>query len=168
MSLGSLVGAVACAPAKGPQPPPFTPDVSPSRSDSEHSDRLAGATTVDAAATVDAREVAAYARARPVFEAHCASCHTDRGGSSDPRALAHFSMDTYPFGGHHAAEIGGAIRGVLGADGSKPTMPKDRPGAVKGSELELVLAWAEAFERAHSDSAHEHHHYDDGDETDGP
>ena len=28
-------------------------------------------------------------------------------------------------------------------------MPKDDKGAVKGEELELILAWADAFERAH-------------------
>jgi mono/diheme cytochrome c family protein len=164
LGIGFLVVALACASAKAPQPPPFTPETSASLAKPENSGRLAGATPVDESANLDAEEVAAYARARPVFEAYCASCHSHRGDSSDPKALAHFSMDSYPLGGHHAAEIGGAIREVLGANGSKPTMPEDSPGAVKGPELELVLAWAEAFERAHPESNHEHHHDDDADD----
>lgn len=59
-------------------------------------------------------------------------------------------MDGYPFAGHHAAMMSATIREVLGAAGSEPTMPRDKPGAVKGDELKLVLAWAAAYDRAHS------------------
>ena len=98
---------------------------------------------------------AAYQNAKPVFDAHCASCHTSRGSKSSKTALKHLDMDTHPFGGHHAQEVTASIRKVLGADGSKPTMPRDRPGAVQGEELALILAWAEAYDRAQPQGAHE-------------
>lgn len=107
-------------------------------------------------------EQAAYEKARPVFATYCASCHTSKGATAKPAILEHFSMDGYPFGGHHATEITARIRSVLGATGAKPTMPPDRPGAVKGEELQLILAWADAVDRAKAGDAagksddHEH------------
>lgn len=54
------------------------------------------------------------------------------------------------FGGHHAGEAATVIRTVLGVGGiAKATMPSDDPGAVAGDELAKVLAWADAFDRAH-------------------
>lgn len=104
---------------------------------------------------VSAEERQAYERARPVFERYCASCHTsDRGSAA---ALIHFSMDGYPFGGHHAGEIAGTIREVLGANGEKATMPQGRPGVVKGEDLQRVIDWADAVERARA-SAPPHDH----------
>lgn len=104
----------------------------------------------------------AYAKARPVFETYCAKCHTTQG-NGPPMALHHFNMDTYPFGGHHADEITATIREVLGASGKPPTMPRDNPGAVKAKDLELILAWADAYDHAHptagtSETQHDHHH----------
>jgi len=64
--------------------------------------------------------------------------------------LRHFTMDGYPFGGHHAATIARTIREVLGAAGEPATMPDDRPGAVQGADLALVLQWAEAWDRMRS------------------
>jgi hypothetical protein len=58
-------------------------------------------------------------------------------------------MDAYPFGGHHSSEMGGEIREVLGVSGAKATMPKDEPGKVQGEDLRLILAWADAYDRAH-------------------
>jgi hypothetical protein len=66
-------------------------------------------------------------------------------------------MTDYPFGGHHAATIGAEIREVLGVDSHKPSMPKGNPGAVKGDELALVVAWVDAWQAAHPAPA-EHHH----------
>jgi hypothetical protein len=69
-------------------------------------------------------------------------------------------MDQYPFAGHHAHEIADTIRKVLGAGKSKPTMPLDKPGAVQGAELRLILEWADAYDRAHPprlDSPGHHH-----------
>jgi hypothetical protein len=58
-------------------------------------------------------------------------------------------MDRYPFGGHHASEAGAIVRKVLGVGGDKATMPADDKGAVSGGALAKVLAWADAFDRAH-------------------
>lgn len=91
----------------------------------------------------------AYERARPLFERYCASCHTTHGERSRRSALRHFNMDSYPLGGHHADEIGAMVRQSLGASGSPATMPRDRPGVIEGDELQVILEWADAFERAH-------------------
>jgi hypothetical protein len=58
-------------------------------------------------------------------------------------------MDGYPFGGHHAGEVGSTIKTVLGACGTTATMPSDDPGAVTGDDLRLILTWADTFEKAH-------------------
>jgi hypothetical protein len=34
-------------------------------------------------------------------------------------------------------------------------MPQDNKGAVKGDELALIAAWADAFDKAHAGGAHE-------------
>ena len=94
-------------------------------------------------------EIAAFEQAKPAFERHCFRCHTSAGKKSTPKALAHISMDGYPFGGHHADESGSVVRKVLGAGGGKPTMPSDDPGSVPGADLGPILAWADAFDHAH-------------------
>ena len=76
--------------------------------------------------------------------------------------LEHFDMSAYPFGGHHAKEIAKSIRTALAIGGGEATMPKDDKGAVKGDELQLIVAWVEAFERAtpagdHHDHGDQHH-----------
>jgi mono/diheme cytochrome c family protein len=116
------------------------------------------APTVAPPVTSPPSEQEAYERARPVFERHCASCHTSSAG--ERAALRHFSMDGYPFGGHHAGQISGTIREVLGASGKPVTMPKDRPGAVQAEELRAILDWADAFDRAHAARNHNEHHHD--------
>jgi hypothetical protein len=93
-------------------------------------------------------ELAAYQAAKPVFDKYCAGCHVKGERGAKKSALKHFDMTTYPFGGHHAGELGGEIREVLGATGKKPTMPMKNAGAVKGEELALILAWADAFDAA--------------------
>src|SRR5512139_1210670 len=99
----------------------------------------------------------AFANAKPVFVKHCASCHTKNGAKATPKKLHHFDMTSYPFGGHHAATLTTTIRKVLAIGGGKPTMPADHKGAVKGAELALVAAWADAFDAAHkADSKHHH------------
>lgn len=101
-----------------------------------------------------AAETAAYEKAKPVFEKYCASCHQKGGKSASAKKMGHFDMTAYPFGGHHVGEMSATIRKVLGIDGSKVTMPKDKPGAVKGDELALVAAWADAFDASHAGGAH--------------
>lgn len=103
-----------------------------------------------------AAERAAYERAKPVFDKYCAKCHTSSGAKASKKAMSHFSMDTYPFGGHHATEIGDEIRKALGVTAKEPTMPRDRPGVVEGDELARVLAWADAFDAAHAAGLHDH------------
>ena len=103
-------------------------------------------------------EQEAYERARPVFERYCASCHTSSAGKR--AALRPFTMDGYPFGGHHAAQISSTIREVLGASGQPATMPKDRPGVIQAKELRAILDWADAFDRAHAAGNHEEHHHE--------
>jgi len=106
-----------------------------------------------------AAETAAFERARPVFVARCSRCHSKDDTNARPISLEHFDMTSYPFGGHHAGEIAGEIREVLGIGGGKPTMPKDAPGTVAGDELARVAAWADAWDRADKAGAHgEHHH----------
>jgi hypothetical protein len=40
-------------------------------------------------------------------------------------------------------------------------MPRDGPGVVRGEELQLILAWADAYDRAHPNAAvPEKHHHD--------
>lgn len=111
-------------------------------------------------------EQAAYERARPAFEAHCGVCHSARGAKATKKKLGHFSIDGYPFGGHHSESIGQTVREVLGVTGKKPTMPMGREGSVRGADLEAIVAWSEAFDRAkaagvHGDAseAHPHNHH---------
>lgn len=102
-----------------------------------------------------AAETAAFDKAKPVFDKWCAKCHSKSGSKVAQKKLDHFDMTTYPFDGHHAMELGGQIRKSLGIDGSKPTMPFDKKGAVKGDELALIAAWADAFDASHKGGAHE-------------
>lgn len=104
-----------------------------------------------------AAEMAAYEKAKPVFDANCARCHSKGGKLSTAKKRDHFDMTTYPFGGHHAMEISKEIRESLGLTGKKPTMPFDKKGAVKGDDLALITAWADAFDAAHAGGAHQGH-----------
>ena len=103
-----------------------------------------------------ALEQQAYEAAQPILERHCAGCHTSRGARSRRSTLRHLNMDSYPFGGHHAGEMGATIREVLGAAGERATMPRDDPGAVRGEELALIVAWTRAFDRSHAAGLHQH------------
>ena len=104
-----------------------------------------------------AAETAAYEKAKPVFDRHCARCHTKDGKMTATKKREHFDMTTYPFGGHHAMEIGKQIRKSLGIDGSKPTMPFDKKGSVQGEELALIAKWADTFDASHAGGAHGGH-----------
>ena len=100
-------------------------------------------------------EQAAFDAAKPAFERDCFRCHTTAGKKSKHKAMQHLAMDAYPFGGHHAHEVGKVVRGALGVGGVKATMPSDEPGSVRGEDLRLILAWADAFDRAHPAAARE-------------
>jgi hypothetical protein len=103
--------------------------------------------------TATPEELAAFEAAKPVFEAHCFRCHTSGGRKAKAKTLKHLDMGRYPFRGHHAGEAAAAVRRVLVRDkakGKAPTMPSDEPGTVKGEELQKILTWAVAFEKARS------------------
>lgn len=104
-----------------------------------------------------ATETAAFEKAKPVFDKHCSRCHSKDGKMTGTKKRDHFDMTTYPFGGHHAMELGKQIRKSLGIDGSKPTMPYDKKGSVQGEELALIATWADAFDASHAGGAHEGH-----------
>lgn len=98
-----------------------------------------------------AAEMKAHEAAKPILEKRCASCHTKGGDGpkkAKKKALEHFAMDSYPYTGHHAAELGTEIREVLGVGSDKATMPGDDPGSVKGAELEAIVAWSKAWDAA--------------------
>jgi hypothetical protein len=108
-----------------------------------------------------AAEMAAFEKAKPVFDRWCAKCHSKQGKMAGAKKLDHFDMTSYPFGGHHAMEISREIRKSLGIGGGSPKMPADNKGAVQGEELELIKAWADAFDASHAAGAHQdggHHH----------
>ena len=107
-----------------------------------------------------AAENDAWKAAKPVLERACASCHTSAGKQSSKKKLDHFSLDTYPPGGHHATTIGSTVRKVLGLAGKKATMPSGKPGSVRGDDLAKIKAWIAAWEAADKAGAHpkaEHH-----------
>jgi plastocyanin len=104
-----------------------------------------------------AAEMTAYENVKPLVGKYCASCHTKGQKGAKAKTLEHFETTAYPFGGHHAMEVGKNVRKVLGIDGSKPTMPKNKPGIVKGDELALFASWADAFDASHAGGAHEGH-----------
>jgi hypothetical protein len=112
-----------------------------------------------------AAELAAYQKAKPVFDKFCAKCHATSGAKSSAKKLGHFDMTSYPFGGHHADYVGLAVRQTLGVEGGKEaTMPDDDPGAVKGADLDAIVAWSRAFDDAHPGAAN--HRDDDDDDGD--
>ncbi|MBA3464159.1 MAG: cupredoxin domain-containing protein [Deltaproteobacteria bacterium] len=104
-----------------------------------------------------AAEMTAYENVKPLVGQYCASCHTKGQKGAKAKTLEHFETTTYPFGGHHAMEVGKNVRKVLAIGGGKPTMPKNKPGVVKGEELALFKAWADAFDASHAGGAHEGH-----------
>lgn len=96
-------------------------------------------------------ETAAFAKAKPVFDKSCMGCH-GKGRGATKKALAELDINQYPFKGKHgnAADI----RKVLGIGGGKATMPKNKPGSVKGDDLAAIAAWADAWDAAETAGAH--------------
>ena len=180
--LAALTAVAACSSstaARRPEPPPVAPppaaaetvptEAAPPAPADEHAGHTpaTGGQSEGAQPTGSqdllAEEQRAYEAARPVFERYCTQCHTSRGSKSRRSTLRHLNMDSYPFGGHHAHEMGTTIREVLGTTGERATMPKDNPGAVRGDELSLVLAWTQAFDRSHAAGLHQHGEQGHGD-----
>lgn len=116
-----------------------------------------------------AAEMEAYEAAEPVFEEYCRGCHDPAEAEKDSKALVHLSMDDYPFGGHHVHELGKTIPRATGATDEGATMPKDDPGVLDERERQLIVTWADAYERARAAGAGHHaapsgpdHGHDDG------
>lgn len=141
------------SPAEIPEPAPPKQQGGMDHSGMDHSGSPAPAGDK---AAIAAAEQAAFEKARPVFEKHCAKCHSSAGAKATKKTLGHFTIDKYPFEGHHATEMADTIRKVLGVSGKKPTMPKDNPGAVHGEELDAVVAWTKAWEASHAAGIHKH------------
>ena len=99
-----------------------------------------------------AAETAAFEKAKPVFEGFCKSCHFKGQKNANAKKLAEFEMTAYPFTGKH--NTAKDIREVLGIGGGKPTMPKTKPGSVKGDDLAAISAWADAWDAADAAGAH--------------
>ena len=135
------LGAGTCAMDHTAHAPAPTPAPAP---DPEPTPVPAPPPPVDHAAV----ELAAYQAAKPVLDKYCTSCHVKGERGAKKSALRHLDMTSYPFGGKDAGKAGAEIREVLGATGKKPTMPEKNPGVVKGEELALILAWADAFDAA--------------------
>jgi hypothetical protein len=131
------------------QPAPDAPSTQPAPEEKP-------AEPADPKADLLAAETKAWNAAKPVFDRACAGCHTTGGKKASKKKLDHFTFDSYPPGGHHAATIGFTIRDVLGISGKKPTMPYDKPGSVQGDDLAKIKAWTDAW--AHSVADHDHHH----------
>ena len=111
-------------------------------------------------ATALATETAAAERAMPSFKAHCGSCHAKGGKNTSRKARNHFDMTAYPFGGHHAHELGRVVAASLWATDQDATMPKGKPGSVTGDDRRAILEWAHAFEQAAAAGAHRQHEAD--------
>lgn len=97
-------------------------------------------------------ETAAFEKAKPVFEGFCKSCHVKGQKNASAKKLGEFDMTAYPFGGKHNTTKD--IRKVLGIGGGKATMPKIKPGSVKGDDLAAITAWADAYDAAEAAGAH--------------
>lgn len=169
-----LLMLTACGGGSSPQPAtPVTPEPTPVTEPTPAAppvDSVAEPAPVEPAAPDPAKvkadllamETGAYEKSKPVFEKYCVSCHSQGQKKAKKATLEHFDITNYPFGGHHAMELGKEVREVLAIGGGKPTMPKGKPGAVKGEELALIAAWADAFDAAHAGGAHEGHQGHDG------
>jgi len=148
-----LIAVAAC----GSTPPPAKPIAEAPVSDAGADQGTSAAAPPDGPAfQIDYAEAerVAFLRAKPVFVKHCARCHTKtRKATRD--SLDSFDMQTYPFGGKHKKIIGNTIRDVLGQSGVPATMPKDKKRSVVGDDLALILAWSDAWARAHGETPNE-------------
>jgi mono/diheme cytochrome c family protein len=139
----------ATAPEPAPEPTAPAPEPAPEpEPDPEPTAPKPPRAATRSPAQLLASEKAAFERARPVFQQHCARCHAEGGKKAKPKTLGHFDMTRYPFGGHHADEMSATIREALGIGGGEPSMPMDDPDALEKSELSLISAWADAYDKA--------------------
>ena len=150
-----VLAAAACggdkkpAPAK-PDPAPVaeTPPPEPAKPEEPPAPDPA-AIKADLMAT----ETAAFEKAKPVFDKNCTGCHVKGQKNANAKKLKAFDMSSYPFAGEHGKAPD--IRAVLGTTGKKATMPKTKPGSVKGDDLAAIVAWADAWDASEAGGAHE-------------
>lgn len=166
LSIVTSIALAACGgKTKGDTTPPggggTEPDAAP----------VTGETTPDAAPAepepdpheaLMAAETSAWDSAKPVIDKYCGGCHVEGGAKATEKKLEHINFTRYPIESHHTDTLTATIGHVLGVDGAKPTMPKDKPGSVKGDELALIEAWIEAYNAAEDGGAHAEHEHDDG------
>ena len=98
-------------------------------------------------------ELAAFEKAKPVFTGFCQGCHVKGQRNANAKKLGEWDMTSYPFAGKH--NTAKDIREVLAIGGGKATMPKGKPGTVKGDDLAVIAAWADAWDAAEAAGAHE-------------
>ena len=98
-------------------------------------------------AELEQAEADAYAAALPVVQAHCVVCHRYAPGKAASFTKLDFTAN--PPRGSVEGVLGYKLREVLGATGKPATMPKDKPGSLSPKEKALMLAWADAWIRAH-------------------
>ena len=150
-----LVSAAACGgkkpapvqPEPAPVAEPAPPPVEPAPEEPPAPDPAA------IKAELMATETAAFEKAKPVFDKFCAGCHSKGQKNANAKKLKELEITAYPFTGEHAKAPD--IRRVLGTTGEKPTMPKTKPGSVKGDDLASVVAWADAWDAAEAGGAHD-------------
>jgi mono/diheme cytochrome c family protein len=93
-----------------------------------------------------ASELAAYERAKPVFERHCTACHRDGTRLTSGEAMRKVDMNGYPFGGAPRAAMTRTVMASL--TGGGPTMPPFRRQPLTAEEVALIRAWAAATDAA--------------------
>ncbi len=155
LTLLCLVLAAACGGDKKPAPvkpdpaPVAEPEPAPEPAPVEPPAPDPAAIKAELMAT----ETAAFETAKPVFDKFCTGCHVKGQKNASAKKLKEFNMTSYPFAGEHGKAPD--IRLVLGTTGKKATMPKTKPGSVKGDDLASIIAWADAWDAAEAGGAHE-------------
>jgi hypothetical protein len=156
----SIVATLALAACSGKSKGGATPpgggdtDTAPDAGAAVVAPPIDGAPAPDPKAELLAAEKTAYEAAESVFLTRCGNCHLQGGVKATDKKLEHLDITSYPFTGKHADTITETIRHVLGIDGSKATMPKDKPGSLKAGDLDLIKAWADAYDAAEAGGAH--------------
>ncbi len=137
-SSGSARAPVAATPSPHEDPRPASsdpPDAEPAHVASSST----GAPRVEG-------ELAAYERARPVFERECKRCHASGTRLTSTAAMGGVDMSRYPFGGGTPTEVARRIGVSIGLFGRGATMPPTRLPGLRGEDAALVAAWIAAVE----------------------
>lgn len=92
---------------------------------------------------LSAREQELFQQAEPIMRQYCAGCHA--GSTGRAAAVRRFDFEVYP-----TRSVAGAIGKSLGAKGTRPTMPLNRPGIVQGHELRTILNWLNSIDSSPS------------------